>query len=410
MSGERTVGDQQVEQRIGKYRTADVVLTLRGRRGGVVANAPVTVRQVRHKFLFGCNAYVLGQCRTPLENAAYKRRFAGLFNYATLPFYWGEFEPTEGDPRTKQLMTMARWCAGRGIVTKGHPLCWNYELPKWLASNRAPEVRKLQAARIDRDVSDFKGLVDVWDVVNEAVAMPLRSSDPISKLCKQVGRVALIRQCFERARRSNRKALLILNDCDTSPRYEKLIGGCIDTGVEIDAIGIQSHMHKGYCGAERAWKICQQFAKFGKPLHFTEATLLSGKLKTDDDWWSYHPGWKSTAGGERRQAVEATEFYRVLFSHPAVEAITWWDLSDRLAWQGAPAGLLRKDMTPKPAYDALRKLVRKDWWTAPLKLTTDADGRVKFRGFLGEYLVKTHMAEATFTADKAGKVRRTVKI
>ena len=100
MSGERTVGDQQVEQRIRKYRTAEVVLTLRGRRGGVVANAPVIIRQVRHKFLFGCNAYVLGQCRTPLENAAYKRRFAGLFNYATLPLYWGEFEPMQGDPRT----------------------------------------------------------------------------------------------------------------------------------------------------------------------------------------------------------------------------------------------------------------------------------------------------------------------
>ena len=76
----------------------------------------------------------------------------------------------------------------------------------------------------------------------------------------------------------------------------------------------------------------------------------------------------------------------MLFSHPAVEAITWWDFSDRNAWQGAPAGFLRADMTAKPAYDRLLGLVKGQWWTRASG-RSDADGRYDFRGFLGRYRV-----------------------
>ena len=82
--------------------------------------------------------------------------------------------------------------------------------------------------------------------------------------------------------------------------------------------------------------------------------------------------------------------YTMLFSHPAVAAITWWDFADRNAWQGAPAGLLGKDLKPKPAYTALKDLIKNQWWTRA-ELTTDADGRVAFRGFLGEYKVMVRL-------------------
>ena len=74
----------------------------------------------------------------------------------------------------------------------------------------------------------------------------------------------------------------------------------------------------------------------------------------------------------------------MLFSHPSVEAITWWNLTDRHAWMQAPSGLLDKEMSPKPAYKVLKKLIREDWWTEAT-LTTDANGRASFRGFCGQY-------------------------
>ena len=66
-----------------------------------------------------------------------------------------------------------------------------------------------------------------------------------------------------------------------------------------------------------------------------------------------------------------------------MEAITWWDFTDEGAYDRRP-GLLRSDMTPKPAYTELRKLIKEKWWTKT-KGVTDTEGKVRFRGFYGDY-------------------------
>jgi endo-1,4-beta-xylanase len=231
----------------------------------------------------------------------------------------------------------------------------------------------------------------------------------VARLCRRLGQAGLVQQAFAHARRANPSAALLLNDFVTSEKYARLIRGCLDAGVSIDVIGIQSHMHRRYWGARKAWDVCERFAEFKKPLHFTELTILSGEPKTDDDWHRQRTDWHTTADGEKRQARNVEDLYRVLFSHPAVEAITWWDFSDLGSWQGAPAGLVRKDMTPKPAYEALMKLIKGQWWTGELKLTTDAAGKVRFRGFLGAYKLTAAKASCGFRLDEAGKAELTVR-
>lgn len=98
--------------------------------------------------------------------------------------------------------------------------------------------------------------------------------------------------------------------------------------------------------------------------------------------------WPSTAEGEARQADELARHYRTLFGHPAVESITYWGITDRGAWLGAPIGLVRADGTRKPAYDALHGLIRGEWWMKPTALTADADGRVVVTGTRGTYAVQ----------------------
>ena len=71
--------------------------------------------------------------------------------------------------------------------------------------------------------------------------------------------------------------------------------------------------------------------------------------------------WPSTPEHEARQADYVEKLYRTLFIYPAVECIVWWDLSDARSWKGAPSGLLRADMTPKPAYHRLHKLIKEEW-------------------------------------------------
>jgi endo-1,4-beta-xylanase len=398
---------EAIRQRIRQHRTAEATLTVVGAGGKPLANTAVVIHQTRHQFLFGCNAFALNPADDGPAQRAYQKRFAALFNYATLPFYWGAYEPEQGKPAAERLRRLARWCIAHGVTAKGHPLCWHEVQPRWLVGKAPEEVLKLQLARIRRDVAAFAGTVDVWDVVNEAVVMPdHRGGRPeLPALCRKLGRVELLRQTFAAARAANPRAVLALNDYNTSAKYEALIRDALAAKVPVDVVGIQSHMHGGYWGARRVWEVCERFARLGRPLHFTEATILGGPRKEKLDYRKYYKDWLPTPEEEKRQSEQAREFYTVLFSHPAVRAITWWDFSDRGAWLGAPAGLLRRDMTPKPAYEALRKLIKGEWWTAEVKATTDAAGQVRLRGFLGEYAVTAQGAAGTFRLERPGAVR-----
>ncbi len=169
-------------------------------------------------------------------------------------------------------------------------------------------------------------------------------------MCREIGRVGTIRLAFEAARETNPSATLLLNDFDMSTAYECLIEGCLEAGIHVDALGLQSHMHQGYWGEQKTLAILDRFARYGLPIHFTESTLLSGELMPPDieDLSDYQvEGWPSTPEGEARQADEVVRHYRTLLSHPAVEAITYWELSDTGAWLGAPVGFVRNGRLPQ---------------------------------------------------------------
>ena len=111
---------------------------------------------------------------------------------------------------------------------------------------------------------------------------------------------------------------------------------------------------------------------------------------------------------ENAELIE--KLYSIRFSHPAVEQIIYWNMVDGYAhlWNPSPekiaasrgdmtigenvyyGGLLRYDMTPKPAYFAIRNLFEKVWHTETA-VQTDGDGKLCFRGFYGDYeLEMTH--------------------
>jgi len=387
-SGEKKSGNEVLDQadaRIEKHRRGNAVLSLIGPDGKPLnPGLAIEIQQRRHKFLFGCNIFKLGKCRTPDANAAYEKHFAALLNYATLPFYWWNYEREKGKPDDARTQEIVRWCKANNVTTKGHPLAWNWVEPEWLPDT--PEAAmQAQFNRIEHCARQFKGNVDIWDVVNEATHYDrpecLQRAPKLTEAIGRMGVGAYVCGAFKAARKGNPQATLIINDYRTDPAYEeKVLSQLVDENKKplYDVIGIQSHMHGGYWGAARTWEVCEYFAKFGKPLHFTETTLVSGPRTQQ--------GWHTTPEGENRQAEQVTEFYRVLFSHPAVAAITWWDFTDQGAWQGAPAGFVRADMTPKPAYEQLQQLIKGKWWTQ-VKTTTAEAGKANFNGFFGQYEV-----------------------
>jgi GH35 family endo-1,4-beta-xylanase len=127
-----------VDDLIKQNRTADATVTVTA-GGAPLADRQVTVAQTNHKFLFGsigfpfiplANGEVQDDEKLQLELLA--KEWFGLFNFATLPFYWGSFEPVRGKPDTRRVMATAKWFVERGIALKGHPLCWHTTQPDWL--------------------------------------------------------------------------------------------------------------------------------------------------------------------------------------------------------------------------------------------------------------------------------------
>lgn len=379
------------EARIQQYRTGPAEIRVQDREGGPLANTAVRVRLVRHEFKLGCNAFPLGSVvRAALDPAAlqaYQERFAGLFNYATLPLYWGYYEPKPGETREADVREMAAWCREQGIVVKGHPLAWHEIFPEWAKALPDAEVRRLQEQRITGLVRGFKGTIDIFDVINEATVSG-KFDNAIGRWVKERGAAKLTADFLQRAHEANPDAELLYNDFNVSADFEQLVADLVKQDAPFSAVGIQSHMHRELWPVEKLWAVCETYARFGKPLHFTEATVLSGrfKAKDDTDWHTVHTDWLTTPEGEQRQLEYGRKLFTVLFSHPAVEAITWWDFSDRNSWAGAPAGLLRKDMSPKPLYDWLVEAFHHTWST-DVTVQSDENGTVSLRGFYGEYEV-----------------------
>jgi GH35 family endo-1,4-beta-xylanase len=403
--------------RIEDHRKADAVIRVLDASGKPVPSARVEIEQTRHAFLFGCNVFLLGRAGAERSEAAYREQLAALFNYATLPFYWPSYEPRRSKTDQARIEQMARWCQDNGITPKGHPLAWNHADPVWLPSDLA-KVRTLQMARIDDCVKRFHGLINIWDVVNEATQFERdefkKRAPKLTAMWQETGRVEFVRECFRHARAANPAATLLLNDYRTDAAYAHLLGE-VSKGSEgrpFDVIGIQSHQHGGTWSNYQIWEVCERFGRFGVPLHFTETTILPG-----EPGWERGKGgqrWPSTAEGEKRQAEEVERFYTMLFSHPAVAAITWWDFSDRGAWQDAPAGLVRADMSPKPAYERLRRLVRERWWTHTVVPTGPA-GEARCRVFLGTHQVSVTTASggkavATLSVRKGAANLATVRL
>lgn len=352
---------------IESVRKGSIAIRVTDAGGNAIPNTPVTVELKRHAFLFGCNIFGFDEFETQAANDRYKQRFEELFNYATTGFYWRSYEPVRGKPNYAKTDAIVSWCAERGIRVKGHPLLWDHEAakPDWAGGQPSAEV---QNARVREIVSRYKGRIGFWEVVNEPSHV----------------RGVTIDAPYRWAREADPAAHLIVNDYQVMwngyPPFYELLRTAIANDVPFDGIGIQAHEPRTMrFPLQNVKTTLDKYATLGKALHITEFTPTSaGERVTGTN--------AKGVWNEQTQAEYAEKFYTVCFAHPAVVAITWWDLCDAKSWLMG-GGLLRDDLSPKPAYDTLRRLIREQWHTK-VTGTTDANGEFRFTGFFGVYRVR----------------------
>jgi hypothetical protein len=115
----------------------------------------------------------------------------------------------------------------------------------------------------------------------------------------------------------------------------------------------------------------------GKPVHITEFSPPSRDNKRSNP---------QPRLSDDEVAAWQVNYYTIAFSKPFVEEITRWFVVDELGGRGIDAGLITRDGQLKPAYYALRKLLKETWSTAaevPIR-----NGSASFRGFYGDYEVR----------------------
>lgn len=362
----------------------------------------VGVQQVSSDFLFGGNLFMLGGYPDETLNARYEEAFTRLFNAATVPFYWRDLEPEPGQLRFASDAppihrrpppdTVVAFCEQHQLNMNGHCLVWDYRpwsIPTWLKDTA--DCAPLLERRIRQIAERYGHRIPRWDVLNEPLSQRnLPENRPqICPLPPDYERLA-----FEwAARYLPPSAHLMINETtptswfpELRPSYLELIGRLREAGGKIDGIGLQWHVFQAEDVArvasgelhlrEELLRALDDYQRLDLPVHISEITL---------------PAPDATPAGQELQARVARDLYRLWFSHPAVQAITWWNVADGGGAAGGESrlasGLLNRDLSPKPAYEALRHLIQDEWRTH-LTAVTGADGVARFRGFHGGYRLR----------------------
>ena len=214
------------------HRIGEAIVRVVDKAGNPVADKELVLNQRSHQFLFGSGAFDFLEYEGKKGDPERLEKWLALLNYGTLPFYWGRYEPKEGYPEFESLMEAAKILRSNNVTIKGHPLCWHTVCADWLMDYPDEVIMDKQLARINREVTAFKGVIDIWDVINEVVIMPVfdKYDNAVTRLCKRYGQVGLVKEVFAAAKAANPEGTFLINDFNTSPKYEELIEQCLDAG------------------------------------------------------------------------------------------------------------------------------------------------------------------------------------
>lgn len=379
----------RIDADIRANRMAAAVLRLPSVKPGT----DVTVEQLSHDFLFGANCFLFGDLKTPEKNKRYAETFGTLFNAVTVPFYWKTLEPEQGKPRytadspyeyrRPPTDPVVAYMESRGVNINGHVII--YGMRRWGHPTWMPEDRKAMEPLFEKHVKElaerYGGRVQRWDVVNESIDQANRGLMPDDYMFKTL---VWADKYFPPTVRFNSNDNNIYAGLDMHRRYVEIVRNLIDRGARVDYMGVQMHIYSPKMatdianGAEiltpaanRQALDCLSGAE--RPIHVSEVTVCAPD---------------GTETGLAIQAEITRNLYRLWFSHRCVMGITWWNMVDGGAAPGEPSfsGLYDKEMNPKPAYDALDRLINHEWKTR-LTVKAEAGKPVAFRGFKGRYRV-----------------------
>jgi endo-1,4-beta-xylanase len=263
----------------------------------------------------------------------------------------------------------------------GHCLVWHNQVPAWVFHNDNGELvdRETLLKRLHEHIATvvghYKGRIQSWDVVNEALNEDgtLRQS-----LWLKIIGEDFIAKAFEYAHEADPQAQLNYNDYNLENEAKRkgavaLIARLKAQGVPITAVGLQGHITLTSPLIEDEDASISAFSKLGVKVAITELDVdvlprnpemfgaeVSLKIQQDPKLNPYANGLPPAA--QQELAKRYADLFRVFLKHrDAVNRVTFWGVTDRDSWlNGWPIRgrtsyplLFDRSGQPKPAFYAV---------------------------------------------------------
>ena len=367
-------------KRIEQVRKTNVKVLVR-KNGKPVENAAVSLRMKNHQFLFGAVCYAHGTFDHPGKEQRFTELFTRLFNYTMVPYHWSWYEPQRERYKEPYTGNLVRWAQENGLKKKLHALIWHELCPDWVTDENVEEeyIRRINHL-MTKHGNDF----DFFDLANETTVND-RFDNPVSRWVKRKGPIEMMKFGTNLVRQHKPDAKLLFGDWNVhGEEYFSFLHKMREEGVDIDILGMQSHMHRDLWSQEETIRVMDRAAEYGWPIHFPECSICSGKPIGE---MNYGAGminhFSETEEDLYWQADFAKDFYTMVFSHPAVEALSWFDFTEH-RWLNAPAGVVDDDLNSKPVYGTLYDLIHCQWHS-DADLRTGREGWCASRVFFGNY-------------------------
>jgi GH35 family endo-1,4-beta-xylanase len=414
---------EAARSRIRKIRMTDAEILVTDRAGRPLVGLPVSAVQTHSPFCWGEQLWQLdtlfrGGFRDSDRARHFTRLFTGCLNSANCLSYWTEAPRNDGpkhmefqgEDRLDGFAAQVDWCLANGLTPKGHPVFWSLDkaYPEWLKRYPMETQWKFIEVRVRNLVARFRGKVKIWDVINEPMweaapkHLPHRHwphLESLDDICEYV--IPVLRW----AREEDPDAAFLINDygMELDPpgrdlrtgegvpvtaksqrdRFVALFQRLRGEGAAPDGLGMQAHTG-AWISPSQQLAILDDFAGAGVPLHYTEfwadgSHLVRAGVAAEDV--------------DKLRAGYIAQVMTVAFSHPSVASFSiWGDLVESFGFRQDhnSCGLPSSSNRPTVVYETVRRLLREDFMTRE-DLVTDPHGRVRFRGFLGDYSLRYHL-------------------
>ena len=273
------------------------------------------------------------------------------FNAVTVGTYWKRTHAARQTFDWSLTDAVVDWADGAGLGVHLHPLLYpaDAHTPQWVQDSDPSEARAILEEHIRTAVERYRGVVDVWDVVNEAVAPTPTGGYRDTWWLRAMG-PAYIVEAFRLARQYDPNAILLYNDYGVE-RSTAQHTARWNTVKEILSTLAAENLVDG----------------FGWQLHTTPDQVLGADLVLAERMqWVEDQGLKNFVteldmpiGPGDDQLEQQGDAYRrvaeIWLQHNNGGWLQTWGVYDKYSWlgDGKRPLLLDENYSPKPAYDGV---------------------------------------------------------